>query len=141
MSIELHIFMSSSRVPSVEELQSAIDLAGFPATLDAEVDIETHTGFWPATYKGKQTGFEFYLDPVTDLLEAYPHVAPKVGDRAKCATFRWGGHLLEMCAALSTAAALAKLTDGIYFYPDDDILYGSEEAMQATVRDLASVSV
>jgi hypothetical protein len=64
-----------------------------------------------------------------------------VGDRESCATFRWGGDLLEMCAALSAAASLVKITDGIYFYPDDDIVYGADEALSVTQRDLKSVPV
>jgi hypothetical protein len=32
-----------------------------------------------------------------------------------------------------------KLSDGVYFYPDDDILYGANEAIEATRRDLSSI--
>ena len=139
MAIELHIFVSAAGVPTACAWQEAINQAGFPALLDTAVDVQIHTGFWPASYKGKPTGFEFYLTPTTDFLKTYPHIAGQVGDRATCATFRWSGNLLEMCAALSAAAALTKLTDGIYFYPDDDIIYGADEAVQATHRDLSSV--
>jgi hypothetical protein len=53
----------------------------------------------------------------------------------------WGGDFLEMSAALSAAASLAKHADGIYFYPDDDIIYGADEAVHATRRDLSSVPI
>ena len=46
-----------------------------------------------------------------------------------------------MCAALSAAASLAKVTDGVYFYPDDDIVYEADEALSSTQRDLKSVPV
>jgi hypothetical protein len=128
-------------IPTAGAWQDAISHAGFSAILDTSVDVRTHTGFWPATYGGKPAGFEFYLDPTTDILAAYPHIADNVGDRGRCATFRWGGDLLEMCAALSAAAALVKSTDDIYYYPADDILYGADEAMSATQGDLESVSV
>jgi hypothetical protein len=141
MAIELHIFVRDSRIPTIDAWQDAISRAEFPATLDTSINVRTHTGFWPATYKGKPTGFEFYLTPTSEYLIAYPHIADRVGDRGSCATFRWGGDLLEMCAALSAAASLVKMTDGIYFYPDDDILYGADEALSATQRDLKSVPV
>lgn len=136
MAVELHIFMSAARVPTADAMQEAIDRAGFSVVLDTAVDLLTHTGFWPATYKGSRTGFEFYLEPARDCLDAYPHIAARVGGRERCATFRWGGNFLEMCAALSAAAALTKLTDGVYFYPADDIIYGADEVIQATRRDL-----
>jgi hypothetical protein len=139
MAIELHIFLSAARIPTTGAWQEAINQARFPAVLDTAADVQNHTGFWPASYKGKPTGFEFYLAPTPDFLETYPHIADQVVARATCATFRWGGNLLEMCAALSAAAALTKLTDGVYFYPDDDIIYGADEAVQATHRDLSSV--
>jgi hypothetical protein len=44
-----------------------------------------------------------------------------------------------MAAALSAAAALTKLTDGIYYYPNDDIVYGAVEAVEATRSDLSSL--
>ena len=139
VAIELHVFISGAGVPTACAWQEAINRAGFPAKLDTSVEVQTHAGFWPASYKERPTGFEFYLTPATDFLKTYPRVADRVGDRTICATFRWGGSLLEMCIALSAAAALTKLTDGIYFYPDDDIVYGADEAVPATHRDLSPV--
>ena len=46
---------------------------------------------------------------------------------------------MELCAALSAAASLAKLTNGLYFYPEDDIIYEADEALVATRNDLKSV--
>jgi hypothetical protein len=137
MSIELHIFMHDSRVPTRADWQQAIEQIGFPTVLDSSLDLRQDTGYSPTTYAGKSTGFEFYLDPASEILSAYPHIAKQVGTRDVCASFRWGGDMDEMCAAIS-AAALAKLTDGVYFYPDD-IVYGADEAVEATRRDLASI--
>jgi hypothetical protein len=139
MSIELHIFMRDSKVPTRDAWQQAIEELGFPAVLDKTLDVRQHTGFSPTVYTGQPTGFEFFLEPAVDLLSSYSHIADHVGDREKCATFRWGGDLTEMAAALSAAAALTKLTDGIYYYPNDDIIYGAAEAVEATRSDLSSL--
>ncbi|SRR5581483_5173 len=139
MSIDLHIFLSDSRVPDRATWQKAIEDLGFATILDANFDVRHDTGFRPATYEGQETGFEFTLGAAADVLPTYPHVAARVGARDKCATFIWGGELTEMCAALSAAAALAKLADGIYFYPDDDIIYTADEAVEAVRRDLSSI--
>jgi hypothetical protein len=139
MAIELHVFMQDSRVPSREAWQQEIERLGFPTVLDPFLELRRSKGFRPTTYKGQSTGFEFFFEPTTDILSSYSHIAPTVGIRDKCATFRWGGDLTECAASLSAAAALTKLTDGIYFYPDDDILYGADEAVEATLRDLSSI--
>jgi hypothetical protein len=139
MSLELHIFMPDSQVPSREAWQQAIEQLGFPTVLYPTLDVRKDTGFSPTTYKGQSTGFEFSLESAADILASYPHIAPQVGSRDKCATFRWGGDLIECAASLSAAAALTKLTGGIYFYPDDDIIYGADEAVEATRRDLRSI--
>ena len=51
----------------------------------------------------------------------------------------WGGNLTEMAAAICSASALAHLTDGLYFYPDDDLLYTADEALAVTREDLKHV--
>jgi hypothetical protein len=139
MSIELHIFIHDSSVPTREAWQQAIEELGFPTVLDATLKVERQTGFLPTVYDGRWTGFEFDLGPAAEVLSCYPQIAPIVGDRKACATFRWGGDLIEMAAALSSAAALTKLTNGIYYYPNDDIVYGADEVVEATRSDLSSL--
>jgi hypothetical protein len=139
MSVELHIFLRDETVPNREGWVQAIDSLGFPVALDPMLDVRTHTGFLPVTYSDKKTGFEFQLEPAVDILSTYPGIAAQVGDRDKCASFRWGGDLDELAAAISCAAALTLVADGIYYYPNDGILYGADEAVAATRRDLESL--
>lgn len=139
MAIELHTFVHDARVPHREAWQRAIEQLGFPAVLDPSLDLRKNAGFMPATYKGKATGFEAYLEPAANVLSGYSQIASAVGDRDKCVTFRWGSDLTECAAALSAAAALVRLTDGIYFYPDDDLLYGADDALEVTRSNLSSI--
>ena len=139
MSIELHIFLHDSRVPSRDAWQRAIDELSFPVVLDTALNVREQTGFLPTIYAGQSTGFEFYLESSQDILSSYSHIAESVGDREKCATFRWGGDLTEMAAALSVAAALTQLVDGVYYYPNDDIVYGRDDAVKTLSEDLSSL--
>lgn len=139
MSVELHIFMQDSRVPNRDEWQHAIECLSFSTVLDLPLDLRRDTGFTPTTYKGQSTGFELYLEPTADVLSGYSHIESKVAGRDKCATFRLGSSFTECAAALSAAAALVKLTDGVYYYPDDDVLYNADEAVEAIRRDLGSI--
>ena len=76
------------------------------------------------------------MEPACQAIGAYPHIETRVGVRDSCATFRWGGDMNEMSAALAAAAALTKLANGIWYYPDDDLLCESDEAVEAAKRDL-----
>lgn len=115
MSIELHVFLTEQRAADRDAWQHAIEQLGFPTVLEPSFDPRSDTGFSPTTYKGRPTGFEYYLEPAADLLAAYSHIKSRVGNRDKCATFRWGGDLRECAAALSAAATFTVLTDGIYY--------------------------
>lgn len=126
-------------MPNRDVWQHAIRDLGFPAELDESFDPCSDAGFMPATYKGQSAGFEFDLGSARDVLANYSHIVADVANRDKCATFRWGGDIVECAAALSAAAALTKLTDGIYFYPDDDILYDGNAAIEATRAELSSI--
>ena len=139
MSLELHIFIENSKVPSRDDWQQAIDDAGFPTVLDLSLDLRRDTGFRPTIYKEQATGYEFYLEPAAGILESYSHITEQVGSRDMCATFRWGGDIMECAATISSAAALTKLSDGIYFYPDDDIIRTAADVVEATREELASI--
>ena len=138
MSLDLHIFMHDARIPSRESWQQAIEQLGFQTILDETLDVKQQTGFVPAIYAGHSTGFEFTLEPAEDVLSHYSHILNRVGDREMCATFKWGEALMEMAAALSAAATLTQFSDGIYYNPQDDVVYSAEEAVEATRRDLSS---
>src|SRR5262245_16584297 len=136
MSIELHIFVHDSPVPSRESWQQAIDEMSLSMILYETLEVRTHTGFLPTILAGEPTGFEFCLEPTEDVLSSYAHIRNKVSDREKGATFIWGGNQTEMTAALSAAAALIKLSDGVYYYPSDNVIYDSDEAVEAIRADL-----
>jgi hypothetical protein len=140
MSMEIHIFMEDSRVPSREAWQQAIEAAGFPAVLYQSLDLRKDTGFSPTAYNGQESGFELYLDPAASYLESYPHIAEQIGGRDRCVSFRWGGDLVEAAAAISSAAALTKLTDGIYFDPETDRVFTADVVLDGIQEDLSALS-
>jgi hypothetical protein len=139
MSIELHILLHDDRVPDRDAWQREIERLAFPSVLDPSFNVRADTGFVPGTFRERVGGFEFHLTPVMDVLSSYPHIEPQIKGRNACATFRWGGRLDECGSAMCAAAALAKIADGVYFYPDDDILLSSEDAVGATRGDISSI--
>ncbi len=106
MSMELHVFLSKRTLPDVRGWQAAIDSLGFDVKLDSVVNVGTDSGFWPAVFKGRDSGFEFDVMPASDVVEAYPHLAVRLSGLDIVGNFRWGGDLNEMACALAAAAAL-----------------------------------
>jgi hypothetical protein len=125
-------------MPDVRRWQAGIDAAGFELRLDSSLVVETDTGYLPVKMKGRDSGFEFDLSPVSDVLEAYPELKTKVAGRDRSANFRWGGHLAEMACALVASAILATLTDGLLFDPQEGTLSDSASAVNRTRSELAA---
>jgi hypothetical protein len=139
MSLTLHVFCEQSRVPDRAAWQAAIDQLEFPTVLDPTLDVRRDTGLSPTTYRGEDTGFEFSLDLAADYFDDYPQIASRIEGRDQCATFRWGGDPAECAAALSAAAALTVVTDGLYYYPDDELFYDAQQVVPATRKDLTAL--
>src|SRR5947209_2062371 len=100
MSIEVHVLLPDRRVPTVAEWQQAIREAGFDLRLDSSLRLREDTGFRPAIYRDRETGFEFDLWPASDTIDAHPDIASSIGDRDMSANFRWGGDPAECAAAV-----------------------------------------
>jgi len=140
MSLELHVFLDDAAVPNCAQWQSVIAQCGFPTILDTTLDPRNDAGFIMASFAGKETGFELYLEIAADVLEGYRHLKARVGSRDCCATFRFGRDIEEMFAAMTAAAALTKLSDGRYYFPDEDVLYNGDQAVEAAQEELDDAS-
>jgi hypothetical protein len=134
MSVELHVIFNDSLMPDVQQWQGAITSLGFDVQLDAIEDLRHHSGFLPATIRGQQSGFEFDVSPATEIIAAYRQLASRVAGRDSSANFRFGGDLSEMACAMAASAAFAKLTDGVWFDPQDAETQYSIEAAIAQAR-------
>lgn len=119
MSMELHVFLPKLALPDVHRWQAAIDTLGIDVRLDPDVDVETHSGFWPAAFNGQPGGFEFDVAPASDVIEVAPDIAGRVRGLDIVGNFRWGGDLNEMASALTAAAALASISGGVWFDPQE----------------------
>jgi hypothetical protein len=139
MSMELHVFLRDPRVPTSEQWQQAIRDAGFDLSLDSSLRVREDTGFSPAVYRGKETGFEFDLCPASDVTDAYPDVVPRIGEREMVANFRWGGDLTECAAAVIASAVLARLADGVFFDPQEGEVVSGDEAIELARRTVQEI--
>ena len=130
--MELHVFVATRDMPVRDRWQERLDLSGFGTVLDEAFAPDVDRGFVPVTFGGTTTGFEFSLGEASSITDAYPQAVARIGDRGSCATFTWSGSLDELAAAVTAAASLAAIGDGIYFDPQDDaFLVGADALMHA----------
>ena len=130
MSMELHVLLSKSRLPNVRQWQAAIDALGFDVKLDPTLSLDADAGFCPAKFKGRDGGFEFSIWPASEIAETYPEFEAEFEGRDSSANFRWGGDLNGMACALVASAALAKVSDGVWFDPQEGACFDSAGAIE-----------
>jgi hypothetical protein len=144
MSLEIHIFLPSSALPSRDAWQSEIERLGFPTVLEQGFNPLVDRGFCPCLFKGKPGGFEFLYGKSSELLNVYPGLTEKIDRCDEVASFIWPSDSQDLGVSITASAALASLTGGFYFYPDDEIFLSASESIEQTRKDLAqldSVSV
>ena len=119
MSMSMHVIIES--MPTRSDWQAAIRKAGFDLVLDPAVDTRRHNGFVSARFIETISGFEFSVGSVPESAPGYLRFQTPKAQTELSANFKWSGDALEMCCALSAAAALAKLTNGPLFEPADGV--------------------
>jgi len=136
--MELHVILAA--IPDVAAWQRAITAAGFNIVLDSALNTTDHVGFVPVRFAGIDSGFEYDIFPIADITEAYPSYASQFGNRRFSANFRWGGDLTEMSCVLAASAALAKLTNGICFDPQEGVCLTGDQAIAQAKAEIAAAN-
>ena len=139
MSLLQTAYLSKSRVPSLQELQSAVDSLGFDLHVDPFYKPFECSGFLPCVLQKKKSGFEIYFETPEENLQAFPHLKKEIGPRDCAITFRWGGDMAECVCVLIVSAALAKSCDAIVHYQDDDLLYSADQLVSEASAALKDV--
>src|SRR5215204_7763181 len=119
MSVEIMVFIESSKMVSPIEWQEAIKENGFDMQIDANFDVVSKTGFLPCTYKGQLAGFEYYYSDENsdDDFEETDDTEETdfVGDRDVSITLRTSSRILELMTSVIAAGVLCSITDGVLY--------------------------
>ena len=136
MAVELHV-MFAGKLPSKAALTRAMKELGFPVSIPAGGGaLEKQSGFLPMTLRGQKSGVEF------DVYNKRAHLEEVAGEDVdsrfeRLVSFRWGAAEDEMLCALCTAAALAKLVNGVVL--DEEGSLSVEQAIEQAKGTLDSV--
>jgi hypothetical protein len=139
--MELHVLADDSRLPDARRWQDGINALGFDVKLDPTLSVREQRGFLPCTFKGQQSGFEFHIWPASDILETYPEFEERLSGCNTSANFRWGGDMVEMACALIASVALAKVSDGVWFDPQEGVCLTASEALAQVKTDLVAAEL
>ncbi len=131
MSVELHVFFDRSCLPSLDDLTARLASLGFVVQPEP-VDIAEHQGFWPATFQGNASGFEFQISDAASVAGEYELDLPTAFDSV--ATASMGGDLDELLCALCVLSAFADLTGGVYLDPQTDLTLEPAAALLRMTR-------
>jgi hypothetical protein len=137
--MELHVFFRGE-LPTRAALTKAMKELGFPLAINpAAGSLEQQKGFMPMRWRRDDAGVEF---DVWSGRSAIKEIKAKGVDSSfdRSANFRWGGEEGELLCALCAAAALAKLTNGIVFDPEEDRLQTVDEAIEAARATLGALT-
>jgi hypothetical protein len=137
MSMETHVFFRG-KLPSKAALSRAMKELGFPYTIKpATGSLEQQNGFMPMLLHREETGVEFDVfghDAVEEFADQ--GIDPSY---ERVANFRWGGDFQEAVAGMCSAAALAKLVNGIVFDESENRLLSVEDAIRVARKNLQAL--
>lgn len=136
MSIDLTVYMVRTEMPSPSEWAEAIVDAGFPAELDAELDVDEFSGFLPCRYAGADAGFEYSSGPIefVDELEL-------PSDFDFSVTFTTHSSMRELASSVVSAAVLCSLCGGILVDPQGDVAVAADGAIAWAREQLEEIEL
>ena len=100
MPMALHVFLHDAALPTCEQWQSGIAEEGFRLVLDKTLDVRQNTGFSPAVYGGRKSGFVFDLLPVTGVTSVGKRDWARIDGHDVCANFQCGETCVKVLASI-----------------------------------------
>jgi hypothetical protein len=110
------------------EWQAGLDALGFDLRLDTDSIPPASSGHLPATRRGRESGFECWDSPLSDLTETYPRI--DFGGPWTCVYAFYFGTISGSIGALMAVAACVHQVGGLAFYPEDGRLREADQAVQ-----------
>ena len=122
----------------VAEWQAAIDALGFDLTLEADRIPPATSGHLPATWKGREAGFECSIIPLSDLTETYPEI--DFGGPWACVCAFYFATFAGFAGTWMAVAACVERLGGIAYNPQEGNLPAAEDAIRYAHETLATIA-
>lgn len=131
MSLDFYV-LCNRPLSSLKEWQSSIAELGFDLEITSECKVASMAGFLPATLHGDHTGFECSVFSAEELMKTYDEIDFEGSWLFAYAMYT--GSVGGCVSALIAAAAIAKLTDGLAFDPQESLVMKPDEAVDYARR-------
>ena len=135
MSVENNIFLRKDQLPSVSDWQKAMTENGFDISIDTSCDTASHDGYWPCKYRGVDSGFEYWVEPVNiDELKSEGLLsdseAEDLGDRDLLVTLCSHADYREGLVSAVASAALTHICDGRFAEAGEPPFINASESIE-----------
>jgi hypothetical protein len=130
MSVVSLLVFPPEKLPTLEQIAQEAMRGGDQIAFPQAVDLRSLAGFLPVRVMGRDTGFEHFFEPLP--ANGLPPELRAHGSHHIIA--RTGASFEEGRAALVYLKVAARLTGGVYVYPDDAIIVGPD-ALQAYLTE------
>ncbi|MGD0902278.1 MAG: hypothetical protein ABR924_04970 [Terracidiphilus sp.] len=140
MSMELHVLLKQSKIPSVASWSNAIRDAGLPLVIPHEFNIVTDSGWQPFRFWEISSGVEVSFDSsIDEEIKCYPALGPLKRHFDSLVSFRWGGDVDECAVAVLVASTLAQVVDGVLYDPQENLQQNGREALVMARETIAQL--
>jgi hypothetical protein len=128
MSVESFFFVCDDKLPTIPQWQAALDRAGVGIVLENVGDLRKDMGYLPATYRGRQSGFEWFYGP---LAENYSGDVPDgLGAREHVINCVTHSDIGELVCGLVACSVLCQVADGLFLDEESGCLISGNQALQ-----------
>ncbi|MGI1670541.1 MAG: hypothetical protein K6L74_09490 [Neptuniibacter sp.] len=103
MSMSLFVVLALEMEPNIHQLNEVASTSGYELSLSESIEINSHSGFLPATLNGQDTGFELYSFPVSEAPEQLKNIIPVNLQNGNIYQLSFGYKSHEAQAAFATA--------------------------------------
>jgi len=120
VSVELFVYFDSQDIPSPSDWSNALAACEFDIRIDAPLSLRDQSGFMPVYKDQKRTGFEFHIGDAEEV-DDLDDLELAIEDCDAEAVFRFSRED-EYAAAMPCALVFAKITNGIFYDPQDELI-------------------
>jgi hypothetical protein len=136
MSVDLNVYLTRSKMPTPPKWAQAIAESGFQMEMDTDFDVDSFTGFLPCKFRGEETGFEYYSDPLTkeDQLDLG---LPDSYDFS--ITFVTHADLRELAISVIASGVLCSIVQGVLCDPQSGESWSGKAVLSWIRAELAEI--
>lgn len=136
MSIDLNVYLARSAMPTPTQWAQAIVELGFQMQMYTDFDVDSMAGFLPCKFRGEETGFEYYSDPLTEEDQLNLGVPDSCDFSIMFATH---ADFTALATSVIASGVLCRIAQGVLCDPQSDEFWSGGEVLTWIQTKLAEI--